>query len=290
MKELHGIYPALLTPFCCDGSVNKPALRQLVEMNIAKGVSGFYVCGSTAEAFMLPSDVRKEILETVAEQNNGRTQLLSHIGHIDTEAAIDLAKHASTVGVTAISSVSPFYYNFSFDEIRGYYFDIADAASKPIIIYNIPAFAKVSLTEDNISEFFSDERFIALKNTSSDFYLMERLAARYPEKSLLNGYDEMFISGLAAGADGAIGSTFNVMAEKFINIEKLFRQNDIAGAQAEQRRANNIIAALCKVGVMAGEKALLRFMGLDFGYVRKPFKELTCEQVKTLEAAYKENV
>lgn len=289
MKKLSGIYPALLTPFDENGKLNKKALRELVEMNIQKGVQGFYVCGSTAEAFFLSAKERMEILETVAEQNNGRVQLLAHIGMIDTRSAIELASHAEKVGVDAVSSVAPFYYNFSFDEIRQYYFDIADSVGKPVIVYNFPAFSKVNLTEDNLADFFEDERFIALKHTSSDYFLLERLIRRYPEKSYLNGYDEMFVSGLAAGADGAIGSTFNVMAEKFIRIEKLFRENKIAEARLEQQKANNIISALCKVGVMAGEKALLCMLGLDFGIARKPFKTPDDAQIKMLEAVYKEN-
>jgi len=247
MEKMHGIFPALLTPFDQAGRIRKDVLRELVEFNIKKGVTGFYVCGSTAESFFLSADDRKAILETVADQAAGRCRLIAHIGHIDTLTAVDLALHAKSVGVDAISSVSPFYYNFSFDEIRQYYFDIEDAADVPMIIYNFPAFSKVNLTEDNIASFFDDDRFIALKNTSSDFFLLERLAHRYPGKTYFNGYDEMFLSGLAAGADGAIGSTFNVMAEKFIRIQKLFEENRMAEAQEEQRKANNIIAAMCRV-------------------------------------------
>jgi len=289
MKELQGIYPALLTPFKADGTLNKPVLRELVDMNIAKGVTGFYVCGSTAEAFLLSADQRKEILETIAEQANGRVKLLAHIGTIDTLTAIDLAKHAKSVGVDAISSVAPFYYGFSFAEIKQYYFDIVDAAQAPMIVYNIPAFSKVTLTEENIGAFFDDERFVALKHTSNDFFLLERLAKRYPDKVYFNGYDEMFLSGLAAGADGAIGSTFNVMAEKFLRIRELFLNGQLEEARAVQSSANNIISALIKVGVMAGEKAILRMMGMDFGKARRPFRELTDDEYAFLQKVWKEN-
>ena len=216
--------------------------------------------------------------------------MFAHIGCIDTLSAIDLAKHAASIGVDAVSSVAPFYYNFSFEEIKQYYFDIADNCDKPVIVYNFPAFSKVNLTEDNLAGFFDDERFIALKHTSSDFFLLSRLVKRYPEKSFFNGYDEMFLSGLAAGADGAIGSTFNVMAEKFIRILQSFKNNDFNGAQTEQQKANNIIAALCSVGVMAGEKALLNHLGLDFGVARKPFKPLNSEQTEMLEKVFDENI
>lgn len=288
LSAFQGIYPALLTPFDKMGKVNKPVLKELVERNIQKGVAGFYVCGSTSEAFFLSAKERKEILETVAEQVNGRCTLIAHIGHIDTDTAIDLAKHAEAVGVNAISSVSPFYYNFTFDEIKRYYFEVADSVSLSVIIYNFPAFSKVNLTEETISAFFDDERFVGLKHTSNDFFLLERLKKKYPNKDYFNGYDEMFLPGLAAGATGAIGSTFNVMAEKFIRIMKLFLENKVTEAQAEQQSANNIISALCKVGVMAGEKAILRMQGLDFGEARRPFGTLSDEQFTFLKGACKD--
>ncbi len=285
----HGIYPALLTPFTKDDRLNKPALRQLIDMNLEKGVNGFYVCGSTAEAFFLNIGTRKEILETVTEHVNGRATVIAHIGHIDTASAIELAAHARESGADAVSSVSPFYYNFSFEEIRQYYFDIVNAVDMPMILYNIPAFSKVSLTVDNVAEFFDDPRFVALKNTSSDFFLLERLTARYPDKIYFNGYDEMFLSGLAMGANGAIGSTFNFMAEKFIRIRSLFMENRMREALSEQHRANNIIAALCKVGVMSGEKAILCRMGIDFGRSRSPFRAITDEETDYLMKVYGEN-
>lgn len=289
MKKFTGIYPALLTPFDKNGQINRGVLRELVEMNIQKGVSGFYVCGSTAEAFLLSSEQRKEILETVAAQNNGRVQLLAHVGHIDTLTAIDLARHAAALGVDAVSAVAPFYYHFTFEEIKRYYFDIADAVDRPMIVYNFPAFSGVNLSEDNLAEFFADARFAALKHTSSDFFLLERMSRRFPDRSFLNGYDEMFLSGLAAGADGAVGSTYNFMAEKFIRIRALFQQNRMAEALEEQRRANNILSALRREGLMAGEKAILCGLGLDFGTARRPFHALTQEQTDLLMRVYREN-
>ena len=288
MRKLKGIYPALLTPFDSSGKFNKKVLRELVKWNLDKGVDGFYVCGSTAEAFMLSCDERKEILETVASEVEGRVAVIAHIGHISTDAAIDLAKHAASCDVDAISSVSPFYYNFTFDQIKKYYFDIVDAVDKPMVVYNFPAFSKVTMTEENLSAFFDDERFIALKHTSSDFFLLERMATKYPNKSFLNGYDEMCLSGLAAGATGAVGSTFNFMAEKFIRIYRFFNEGRIAEAQAEQHSANTIISALCRVGVMSGEKAILRMMGFDFGEALRPFSELTEEQMGFLKESCKE--
>ncbi len=288
-KKLGGVFTALLTPFANDGSVDYKALKKLVRFNLDKGVSGFYVGGSTSEAFLLTSDERKNILETVAEENNGVGAIIAHIGCIGENHALELANHAKGVGVDAVSSVPPFYYGFSYDEIRNYYFDIADVGV-PVIIYNFVAAGGAKLSTENFRDFLSDKRFIGVKHTSSDFFMLERLKAFREDAVVFNGFDEIFISGLAAGADGGIGSTYNFMAEKFINIEKLFRENKIAEAFAEQRRANNIIEVLCKFGVMPSEKVLCKYLGVDLGTCRKPFRTLTAEQEEILISVYKENV
>lgn len=99
---------------------------------------------------------------------------------------------------------------------------------------------------------------------------------------MYNGYDEMFLAGLSMGADGGVGSTYNFMAEKFVRLYKLFIDGDLQTARKEQEEICFIIQALCKVGVMQGEKALLEEMGIDFGGCRKPFAPISNEDRKML--------
>ena len=270
-NKFEGIFPALLTPFDESDHVNVKVLEQLVEYNLQKGVNGFYVGGSTAEAFLLTEEERLLVMKTVSEIAQGKCTLIAHIGCISTSQAIRLAKAAKELGYDAISSVAPFYYKFGFNEIKQYYFDIVDAVDLPMLIYNFPAFSGVNLTVGNISEFLTDDRFIGVKHTSSDYFALEQFKDAFPDKLVYNGYDETFLAGLAMGADGAIGSTFNFMAEKFIKIRNLFLENKVHEAQALQKEANRIIQALCKVGVMQGEKAVMDALGFDFGPARAPF-------------------
>lgn len=288
-NKLGGVFVALLTPFSSDGSVDYKQLKKLVRFNLDKGVSGFYVCGSTSEAFLLSCDERKNILETVAQENNSEASIIAHIGCVGEDHALSLAKHAKSVGADAVSSVPPFYYGFTYDEIKNYYFDIADVGV-PVIIYNFVAAGGAKLTTDNFRDFLSDRRFIGVKHTSSDFFMLERLKAFRPDAVVFNGFDEMFLSGLAAGADGGIGSTYNFMAEKFITIQKLFNENKMSQALEEQRKANNIIEAVCKFGVMPSEKVLCKHLGIDLGTCRKPFGKLSDEQEKVLISVYEENI
>ena len=278
-----GIYPALLTPFTKSGAINADALKALIEWNIKKGVAGFYVGGSTAEAFLLTEEERNSVYKIASEAAEGRVKLIAHVGAISTEQAIRFGKVAKSLGYDAISAIAPFYYKISFEQIKKHYFDIVNAVEMPMIIYNFPNFSGVNLSVEQISQFFSDDRIIGLKHTSSDFFALEQFKTNFPGKILFNGFDEMLLCGLIVGADGGIGSTYNFMAEKFIAMQSFYNQNHFHEALKEQKEANRIIKVLCKVGVMEGEKGVLNQLGFDFGCARAPFSELTADQKKFLK-------
>lgn len=275
--KFKGIFTALLTPFDKNGDINEQELRRLVRFNLSMGARGFYVCGSTAEAFLLTTDERRRIAEIVKDEAPEAT-LIAHIGSIDERQALILGHHAASLGYDAISSVAPFYYKFSFDEIKNYYFRLAESVGLPMFVYHFPAFSGVNMGLGEISQFLSDDRFAGIKYTSGDFFTMEGVRAAFPDKIIYNGYDEMFLCGLSMGADGGIGSTYNFMADKFVAISKLFAENRVAEAQAVQKEANRIIRVLCSVGVMQAEKEVLNQLGFDFGVCRHPFGEPTEEQ------------
>jgi len=282
MQKFKGIFPALLTPFDANGNVNEKVLADLIEMNIAKGVKGFYVCGSTAEVFLLKEEERASLYRTVKDVVGNRATLIAHVGDVSTEKAQSYAAIAEKIGYDAISAVAPFYYKFSFDEIKKYYYDIVNSVSLPMLIYNFPGFSGVQLSVNEISMFLEDERFIGVKHTSNDYFALAQFKTAFPEKVIYNGYDEMMLAGLSMGADGGIGSTYNFMAEKFVKLMELYAANKNEQANALQNEICTIIAALCKVGVMQAEKLVLSEMGLDFGSTRAPFIMPDAEKTKEL--------
>jgi len=283
MNQLKGIFPALLTPFGKNGKVNDRALETLIEMNIQKGVQGFYVAGSTAEVFLLAPKEREALYRTVKEIVGSRTALIAHVGDISTNRAKGYAHLAESLGYDAISAVAPFYYKFSFAEIKQYYYDIVSSVSLPMIVYNFPNFSGVNLSVAQIEEFLADDRFIGVKHTSNDYFALSQFKIAFPDKIVYNGFDEMMLAGLSMGADGGIGSTYNFMADKFLRLCELFRNEQMQEADALQKEINRIIAVLCSVSVMQGEKEVLNQMGLDFGECRAPFAPLTTEQKKLIE-------
>ena len=275
--ELKGIYTALLTPFDSNDNINEDALVQLIRHNIKLGVQGFYVGGSTAEAFLLSTEERKKIM-AISKAAAGDKKLIAHIGSISEKEALELALYAKELGYDAISSVAPFYYKFSFEEIKNYYYRLAEKSGMPMVVYHFPAFSGVNMGMKEISTFLEDDRFIGIKFTSNDFFTMEQVRAKFPGKLIFNGYDEMMLAGLSMGADGGIGSTYNFMADKFVKIRELFAAGEIAAAQKLQQEANRIITILCQIGVMQAEKEVLNQLGIPFGNCRKPFSEPTQEQ------------
>ncbi len=274
IEKLGGVYPALLTPFTKTG-VNEKVLRELVEYNIKKGVQGFYVAGSTGEAFLLTEEERNLVYETVADETAGRVRLIAHVGSVSTDQAIRFGKLAKKLHYDAISAVCPFYYGFTFAEIKEHYRKITSECEMPMVMYNIPGTSGVKLSTEQIGEILSIPGIVGIKHTSSDYFAFEQVKTRYPDKVAFNGFDEMFLCGLSMGADGGIGSTYNYMAEKFLKIRELFGKGKMAEALEVQREANRIIKILIEVGGMQMNKEVLCQMGFDFGVARAPFAELT---------------
>ena len=282
MANFKGLFTAQLTPFDKNNKINLPALEKLIKHNIDMGVTGFYVGGSTAEAFHLSADERKYLLEAVRAMAPDKT-IIAHIGSLNMAEAIDLAEHAEKAGADAISSVAPFYYKFTFEELKDYYFGIADSVEIPMLVYNFPMYTGVTMTMKEFDQFFASDKFFGLKHTSSDFFTLERIKEKYPDKIALNGFDEMFLSGLIMGADGGIGSTYNFMANKFAKIIELFNAGKIDEAREIQHTINKIVEVLFRIELMPAQKEVLNQLGFDFGNCRKPFRELSLEEKKIIE-------
>lgn len=286
MKKFEGIIAALLTPFDSEGKVNHAMLKRQVRWLINRGIDGFYVCGSTGEAFLLSPDERKSILETVCTENNGEKIVISHIGQIATQHALDLGRHASSLKVDAISSVSPFYYKFTTEEIKHYYLTLMNTLKMPFFIYNIPAFSGFSLTPELLDDMCRCPYVAGVKFTASDFFQLERMKKAHPELVVWNGYDEMLLSGLSAGADGGIGSTYNVLTPAIRGVFDSFRNGKQDKALQYQHIANDMIAVICRFGVFQSLRVLLGLEGMDFGFCREPFLPASEEAHDVLAKAY----
>lgn len=289
MKKIEGLFPALVTPYDGEGRVNTDAIGGLVEKLQKRGVNGFYVGGSTGESYLLSMEERKCVLEAVKEAADPSMKLIANIGMLATEQSIALAKHAEKLGVTAISSVPPFYFAFTEEELYRYYEDLAAAVDVPVLIYNIPAMSGVKFSTAALCRMLDDKRICGLKHTSFDLFQMQRLLQIYPEKSIFIGHDELFLSAWAVGARAGIGSTYNIMPEKFIGIAQAFARKDQAEALRLQGEVNEVVEVLCEVGVFRGIKEILKMQGMDCGDCRKPFAAASDIQRKKLAEVAQRN-
>ena len=277
MREMKGIFTALLTPFKEDYSINEASLKKLVEFNLEKGINGFYVGGSTGEGMVMTTEERKEVFRIVKEAAGDKVPMIAHCGAISTDAAIDMAKTAESLGYDAVSAVAPFYYSFPAPAIKQYYTDIVSSVNIPMVIYNFPGGNGFTFTPDYAAEMFQDKRFVGIKHTSANLFDLQQFKKKIEGVTVFNGFDEMCLGGLSMGADGAIGSTYNFMGDKFLKIYDEFHNGSIKKAQEIQDEANVIITEMIKYGVFQCEKAVLTHMGIDMGPCRRPFLPISKE-------------
>lgn len=286
MEKFQGIYPALVTPFDQEGKLNIKILDSLLHHLMECGVDGFYVGGSTGESYLLSMEERKRLLEAVMETAGKKVKIIANIGLFATAHGIELAKHAEKLGVSAISSVPPFYFNFCMEEYLNYYEELANAVELPVIIYNIPAMSGVRFSKEDLYRLLSNEKIVGMKHTSYDLFQLQQVLQEFPEKSVFAGHDELFLSALSTGVRAGIGSTYNIMPKKFIELMRLFRERRMDEALRIQGEINDVISVLCQVGIFKGIKELLRLQGFDCGTCRKPFLPLAEEDKKRIAALY----
>ncbi|MBB3322612.1 dihydrodipicolinate synthase family protein [Atlantibacter sp. RC6] len=285
-QAFRGIISAVITPMHADESVNYAALETLAHAQLARGVEGFYCCGSSGEGPLLRFDERKQVLSMLVNAAAGKVPVIAHVGTPRTQDAVELAKSAEQDGASAVSLVPPYYYKYSREEIIAYYRRVLDAISIPVILYNIPQFTGVELDSLTAEALLGDEQVLGVKHTSHNLYSLERMIARYPDKVFFNGFDEIFLSSLSAGATATVGTTVNLQPELFLALRNAFRQGDIPKAQRLQQQINEVVESLVARGVFQSAKYLAGKGVVDTGPTREPFVALTATQREELDALH----
>ena len=276
--DFQRLWSALITPMNADESVNYEALERIVDLQIREGAEGFYCCGSSGEALLLTLEERKKVLEHVVKAANGRVPVISHVGTIRTKDVIDLADHALSNGAMAVSMIPPYYYKFSMDEIMGYYEAVIDALpNAPVIVYNIPQFTGVEFSKDNAGRLLANGNIVGIKHTSTNLYGLERIGQAFPDKALINGFDEQYLAALSMGAYATIGTSVNLFAPLFHRVREAYTAGDMALALRWQRAINLRVEATVKVGIFNAMKYGWTLRGIDCGFCRAPFRPLDAE-------------
>ncbi|KPG89282.1 N-acetylneuraminate lyase [Staphylococcus hominis] len=271
-EQLKGLYAALLVPFDENGQVKEEGLKQIAKNAIeVEQLDGLYVNGSSGENFLISKEQKKQIFKVVKEAVGNDVKLIAQVGSLDLNEAIELGKYATNLGYDALSAVTPFYYPFSFEEIKQYYFDIIEATQNKMIIYAIPDLTGVNISINQFEELFNNEKIVGVKYTAPNFFLLERIRKAFPDKLILSGFDEMLVQAVISGVDGAIGSTYNVNGRRARQIYDLAREGKVEEAYKIQHDTNNIIETVLSMGIYPTLKEILKTRGIDGGVPKRPF-------------------
>lgn len=271
---MEGIIAALVVPFHENGKIDEQGLRNIVRFNIdVNHIDGFYVNGSTGENFLISTDEKKQILEIVKDEAKNDVHLIAQIGSINLYEAVELGQFATELGYSCLSAVTPFYYNFSFEEIRDYYMTIVNETQNNMLIYSMPSFTGVDMSLKHFGDLLKNNKVIGVKYTNSDFFLLERLRKMFPEKLIFSGFDEMLLSASVLGVNGAIGSTFNINAKRAKEIFQFAKSGQIEEARKIQHETNDLIEKILQLGIYQTIKEILAVKGvITVSSCRKPFK------------------
>ena len=271
-KLFDGIMPAMITPIDRNGNLLESSARAIMMSELDAGVQGFYVNGATGEGLFLGEDTRRRMAEAAVEVCRGRGKVINHVGAVDTQMAIRLARHAREIGCDAVSSLVPNYVTtYTVDQILDYYKRIADESGLPVLVYC------TGLVGSNPCEFMRRVMevpgLIGCKYTMTDYYSMHRITElNGGDINVINGPDEMLILGLTMGADGGIGSTYNLMPDRFLKLFRAFRAGDFETARQTQFSINKVITVLLNHGCIGAIKQVFTLRGMEAGSVAYPGK------------------
>lgn len=274
-QRLTGLVAATFTPLHADGSLNLDAIGPMVDLLVAQGIAGLYVCGSTGEGPLLTTEERLAASQAYVQAAGGRLPVVVHVGHSSPAEARSLAAHAQKIGATAISAVSPWYFKpGSVDVLVRCLAEVAAGAPQlPFYYYHIPSLTGVAL---DMVEFLRQApakipTLVGLKYTAPTVdELQACLDFEGGRFDVLFGRDEMLLSGLAVGARGAIGSTYNFAAPLYRRLIAAFERNDLAAARECQARSVAMIRIVLKSQTLSICKYLMKLLGVDCGPVRLP--------------------
>jgi N-acetylneuraminate lyase len=277
---LKGILPATVTPFDERGRFAPAAFEKLLDRLYGAGVHGVYVCGTTGEGMLQSARQREAIVEAaVASTPRGR-HVVAHIGAAALDEARGLAAHAARAGAHAISSLPPMSASFSFAEVRAYYAPLASVSDVPLIVYFFPEICSSISTADQLEALCALPNVIGVKFTDFDLYKMSQVAR--PGRVLFNGRDEVLAAGLLMGADGGIGSFYNLVPELFVRLYDAAEAGRWDDARAAQREVNTLIRLVLRFPLFPALKQILSWSGLDCGPCLPPRAPLDETQQRAL--------
>lgn len=279
MQSFQGILPAVVTPIDAHERFDERAFEKLLARLYAVPIQGLYVNGQTGEGLLQPVEQRKRVAEAALRLSPPGKQVVLHVGAYRTADAVELAQHAARIGVHAISSLPPIG-PYSFAEIKLYYRTLSEACDLPLLVYYFPEVCPAIAAAAQVYELLEIPRVIGLKFTDFDLYKMANIKQR--GCVIYNGRDEVLVAGMLMGADGGIGTFYNLAPEWFVEVFTLAGAGRWAEARAVQAKINELVELTLRFPPMPAVKRILAWQGYDCGRCLRPRRDLTPEEEVTL--------
>ena len=232
-----GCGTALITPFKQDGSLDEPALRKIVDSQIAAGINFLVPCGTTGESPTLSHAEHLRVVEITVEEARGRVPVLAGAGGYDTTHVIRLIADLHKLGVSGILSVTPYYNKPTQEGLYQHYKALANSTPLPLIVYSVQSRTSVNVEPATIVRLAEIKNIVGVKEASGSISQMASIVARVPESfAVLSGDDAVALPLIALGGHGVISVVSNEIPGEFTALTQAALKGDFARARQLQKK------------------------------------------------------
>ena len=265
---------AIITPFTNDG-VDYAALSDLLEFQLNAGTDAIIVCGTTGEAATMTAAERSRTIDAVVSQVNGRVPVIAGTGGNCTATAIEQSKAAKAAGVDGLLVVTPYYNKATQRGLVRHYQAIADAVTKPVILYNVPSRTGVKCAAETYAALSAHPNIVGVKEASGDFALIQRTRELCPEDFYIwSGNDDETAAIMLQGGVGVISVVANVMTEAMCRMTHACLRGDFVTGSRLQQELRKLCEALFWEVNPIPVKTALAMMGKCREIFRLPLCEM----------------
>ncbi|WP_114913415.1 4-hydroxy-tetrahydrodipicolinate synthase [Acidibrevibacterium fodinaquatile] len=281
-----GSLVALITPMRADGTLDEAALARFVEWQIAEGTNGLVPVGTTGESPTLSHAEHKRVVEIVLDVAKGRVPVIAGAGSNSTAEAIELARHARSVGADGALVVTPYYNKPTQEGLFLHFTAIADAVDLPIIIYNIPPRSVIDMSVETMARLAKHPNIVGVKDATANLARpLHTRAACGPDFCQLSGEDHTALAFLAAGGHGCISVTGNVAPKLCASMQRAWAEGRIDEAMAIQDRLLPLHDALFAETSPGPVKFAASLLGFSAAHCRLPLAPIADATAGRVRAA-----
>lgn len=269
-RIFQGAATALITPTTASG-IDFAAFKKLINWQIDEGIDALVICGTTGEGSTLSDAEHRDALHCAVETVSGRVPVIAGTGSNDTAYAIELTKFACSIGCDGLLVVTPYYNKATQKGLVAMYNAIADASTKPLILYNVPSRTGVNIEPATYVELAKHPLIAGIKEANGNISkIVETVALLDGQLDIYSGNDDEVIPILSCGGKGVISVLSNVLPRETAQMCRKFFDGDVAGAMAMQAKFLPLIRSLFSEVNPIPVKTAMAAMGYCENYLRLP--------------------